>query len=185
MVWMRTPYITEQGISIAQPVAFDHRHHVTDDGIECRYCHQTVETSASAGIPSTGVCMNCHSQIWNTSPLLEPVRRSYFTDRPIEWRRVHSLPDYVYFNHSIHVNKGIGCVSCHGRVDHMAQVAKAEPLTMGWCLDCHRNPEPHLRPVAEVTSMDWRPPPDSPDFTTRLAHEYDIQHLVNCSTCHR
>jgi hypothetical protein len=185
MIYMRTPYITDVGVPISQPVMFDHRHHVVDDGIACRYCHYTVEKEASAGIPPTEMCMNCHNQIWNTSPILEPVRRSYFSGQPIEWRRVHDLPEFVYFNHSIHVNKGVGCVTCHGRVDQMAQVAKAQPLTMGWCLDCHRNPAPNLRPLDQITSMDWKPPEDAGAFGEKLAREYGVQRLTHCSTCHR
>lgn len=185
MMYMRTPYITMTGNPVSQPVAFDHRHHVRDDGIDCRYCHMTVETQAHAGIPSTETCLNCHSQIWTSSPLLEPVRRSYFENRPIEWKRVHFLPDHVYFDHSIHLAKGVGCVSCHGRVDLMAEVSKAQPLTMQWCLDCHRNPAPHLRPQSELTSMQWAPPANSDAFGRQLAQQYDVRPPVNCSTCHR
>ncbi len=185
MYWMRTPWITEQGVPIAQPVPFDHRHHVVDDGLDCRYCHTSVERSASAGLPAASVCMNCHSQIWNSSPLLEPVRASFFSGQPITWRRVHDLPDFVYFDHSIHVNKGVGCVSCHGRIDQMPQVAKHAPLTMGWCLECHRNPEPNLRPREEITSMDWQAPSSAPQLGAELAHRYGVQHFTNCSTCHR
>jgi hypothetical protein len=185
MVWMRTPYITNVGVPVSQPVLFDHRHHVVDDGIDCRYCHQTVETSALAGMPSTSVCMNCHNQIWNTSPLLEPVRASAVSGQPIRWRRVHDLPDFVYFNHSIHVNKGIGCVSCHGRVDQMPQTMKDQPLTMSWCLDCHRDPDPNVRPLDRITSMDWAPPGDARNFGAELAQQYGLQHFTNCSICHR
>lgn len=138
MLYMRTPYITMQNNPVAQPVMFDHRHHVRDDGIDCRYCHQTVETQAHAGMPSTQVCLGCHSQIWTSSPLLQPVHESARTDRPIAWRRVHALPDHVFFDHSVHISAGVWCGSCHGQVEQMAQVAKAQPLTMQWCLDCHR-----------------------------------------------
>jgi len=181
MVYMRTPYITKVGVPVGQPVMFDHRHHVVDDGIDCRYCHYTVEKERSAGMPPTSLCMNCHNQIWNSSPLLAPVRESYFTGKPIEWRRVHVLPDFVYFDHSIHVNKGVGCVSCHGRVDQMAQTEKAEPLTMIWCLDCHRNPAPNLRPQEAITAMDWQPHGNGAE----LARQNHVQSLTHCSACHR
>lgn len=138
LVFMRTPFNTGQHYPVDQPVPFDHRHHVQDDGIECRYCHNTVERSASAGVPATELCMGCHSQVWRDSPMLEPVRRSYYSGQPIPWNRVHALPGFVYFDHSIHVNHGIDCASCHGRVDQMANVEQASPLNMAWCLDCHR-----------------------------------------------
>ena len=167
-------------------IAFDHRHHVVDDGIDCRYCHTSVERAASAGIPSTALCMNCHAQIWNKSPKLELVRASYFTGQPIPWVRVHRLPDFVYFNHSIHVSKGIGCETCHGRVDEMPAVEQHAPLTMGWCLECHRNPAPNLRPREEVFNMDWKPSPGTPTGDQLLA-AYNIHPatLSDCSVCHR
>jgi hypothetical protein len=173
---------------IVQPVFFDHRHHVVDDLIDCRYCHFNVERGASAGVPSTEMCLNCHSQIWNRSPKLEPVRRSYFTGRPIEWNRVHQLPDYAYFNHSIHVNKGIGCVTCHGRIDQMAAVTKVNSLQMSWCLECHRNPAPNLRPRDQITSMTWQPPADPAAATAlgaKLMKSYEVNSRVSCTTCHR
>lgn len=185
ITYLRTPFGTGQYFPPDQPVQFDHRHHVRDDGIDCRYCHQSVESSAYAGIPATEVCMNCHNQVWSDSPMLEPVRRSYFSQKPMPWNRVHQLPDFVYFNHSIHVNKGVGCVECHGRVDQMASVYQAMPLTMGWCLDCHRNPEPHLRPKDKVTQMDWEPEEDRATLGEKLAAEYEVRRLTNCTTCHR
>src|SRR4051812_19524135 len=145
--WVRTPYVTGQFNPRDQPVQFDHRHHVRDDGIRCEYCHYTAARAPVAGVPPTALCMNCHSQVWNDSPLLAPVRRSYFTGEPLRWLRVHSLPDHVYFDHSAHVTRGVGCVSCHGRVDRMAQVYQVAPLTMEWCLDCHRDPDARLRPL--------------------------------------
>jgi hypothetical protein len=166
-------------------VQFDHRHHVSDDGIDCRYCHNSVEVSSTAGIPATSVCMNCHSQIWNQSALLGIVRSAYFEDRPIRWTRVHRLPDFAYFNHAIHVNKGIGCVSCHGRIDQMPQVTQYAPLTMGWCLDCHRDPDRYLRPREEITSMSWQPPGDPVALAERLRREYHLQPRTACTTCHR
>src|SRR6266849_3807850 len=135
---------------IEQPIPFSHKHHVGDDGIDCRYCHTSVEKSAFAGIPPTHTCMTCHSQIWTNSPLLQPVRDSFETGRPLVWTRVHDLPDFVYFNHSIHIKKGISCASCHGRVDEMPITWKEHTLSMSWCLDCHRNPERNIRPREEV-----------------------------------
>ncbi len=161
----RSPYVNNIADPPFQPFEFDHRHHVRDDGIDCRYCHTTVETQARAGIPPAELCLNCHSQIWTASPLLEQVRKSYFTGLPIPWKRVDVLPGYVYFDHAIHVQKGVGCVECHGRVDRMPEVYKTEPLTMLWCLSCHRDPAPHLRPRRFITSMSWRPPAD-PGFET-------------------
>ncbi len=186
MVYVRSPFFTGQHEPVVQPFEFDHRHHVGDDGIDCRYCHSTVDKSPSAGYPSTEVCTNCHGQVWNQSPMLEPVRQSYFTDRALVWRRVHDLPDHVYFNHSIHVNKGVGCVTCHGRVDQMAEIMREVPLTMGWCLDCHRNPEPNLRPRDQITSMTWKAPGDDALAVGRaIARNNGVHTRVSCTTCHR
>ena len=185
MVWARVPAGTGQLEEIVQPVLFDHRHHVLDDAIDCRYCHQTVERAASAGIPSTSVCMNCHSQVWNRSTKLEPVRQSYFTGQPIPWVRVHQVPDFVYFNHSIHVSKGIGCETSHGRVDQMPAIQQVAPLTMGWCLECHRNPTPHLRPQEAITAMGWVPDGDPVALGKELAKHYDVHTRTSCTTCHR
>jgi hypothetical protein len=188
MVYVRSPLATGQHDPVQQPVQFDHRHHVGDEGIDCRYCHSSVEKSASAGIPPTSVCLNCHAQVWNKSPLLEPVRQAFFDDRPIAWRRVHHLQGFVYFNHSIHVAKGVGCETCHGRVDQMAAVAKAETLSMGWCLDCHRDPGPRLRPRDQVTAMGWTPPESRAErdaLAQKLLHDHDVQTRTSCSTCHR
>src|SRR5512133_3719889 len=153
MLWARTPPANVQDEPIAQPLEFDHRHHVRDIGIDCRFCHQTEESAPYAGVAPTAMCMGCHAQIWNKSPLLDRVRRYYFTDTPIPWQRVYVLPDIVYFNHAIHVNKGVGCASCHGRVDEMPAVQKVTSLAMSWCLDCHRNPYPNLRPREEITNL--------------------------------
>ena len=155
MIWVRTPWVRAQNEAPNQPVEFDHRHHFRDDGIDCRYCHNTAHRAATAGMPSTDKCMGCHEQIWAQSPLLEMVRRSYFSGAPIRWNRVHQLPGFVYFNHSIHVNKGFGCSTCHGRVDQMAAVYQVANLSMGWCLDCHRHPERFIRPLDQITNMDW------------------------------
>src|SRR2546426_5223022 len=153
----RSPYLTRQNISREQPVQFSHKHHVGDDGIDCRYCHTTVEVAASAGIPPTKTCMNCHSQLFANSPYLEPVRESWRTGKPIKWTRVHDLPDFVYFDHSIHVNKGVGCSTCHGRVDLMPLTYQFASLNMEWCLECHRQPEKFIRPKKQVFTMEWPP----------------------------
>jgi len=188
MLYVRSPLGTNQDQAIEQPIEFDHRHHVRDIGIDCRYCHSTVESGPSAGIPPTGLCLNCHSQVWNKSPLLEKVRLAYFQDKPIVWERVHNLPDFVYFNHSIHVAKGVGCSTCHGRVDQMASIYQASPLTMSWCLDCHRNPGPNLRPQDQIISMTWEPPEDEAEREKQgqvLAEQYHVHTRTSCSTCHR
>ncbi len=185
MAWVRTPMATGRLRAPEQPVPFDHRHHVSDDGIDCRYCHTTVEHSPLASVPSTDICMNCHNQIWNDSPLLQTVRESYYDDRPIRWQRVNRIPDFVYFNHSIHVNKGVGCEECHGRVDRMARVYQAQPLTMRWCLDCHRDPAKHLRPLNQVTAMGWEPSVDREVLGKELMKRYHVDPGTNCTTCHR
>jgi Cytochrome c7 and related cytochrome c len=185
MLFARIPYGTGEQQQVGQPVQFDHRHHVTDDLIDCRYCHTSVERAASAGIPPTELCLNCHSQVWNKSPLLDLVRASWFANRPIEWVRVHRLPDFVYFNHAAHVNKGVGCVECHGRVDLMPAIEQFAPLTMGWCLDCHRDPYPRLRPLSEITNMTWKPDGDPVALGKALAKKYDVRPPTNCYTCHR
>jgi hypothetical protein len=181
----RSDYVTEVNVARDQPVQFSHKHHVSDAGIDCRYCHTTVETSAFAGIPPTETCMTCHSQIWADSPMLEPVRSSFRTDRSIEWNRVHDLPEFTFFNHSIHVHKGIGCSTCHGRVDQMPLTWRTASLQMEWCLECHREPERFVRPRDKVFSMDWMPPPDQPAQGERLVREYRIRKLTDCYTCHR
>jgi len=184
----RTPYVTGENVIHEQPVQFSHKHHVGDDGIDCRYCHTSVETSAVAGIPPTKTCMNCHSLLFADSPYLEPVRESYRTGKSIEWVKVHRLPDFVYFNHSIHVNKGVGCTTCHGQINEMPLVWQASPLLMQWCLDCHRNPEQNLRPRDQVFNMDWRAPANQLALGQQLAKQYQIRSvakLTSCSTCHR
>src|SRR5438552_4447523 len=181
----RSPYVTQAGIAREQPVPFSHQHHVGGMGVDCRYCHTTVETSATAGLPPTKTCMNCHSQIWSQSPTLEPVRASFRSGRSIEWTRVHDLPDFAYFNHSAHVNKGVGCTTCHGPVDRMPLMWQYASLQMEWCLDCHRNPEQYVRPRNAVFRVDYVPPPDQIELGKRLVAEYQIQKLTSCSTCHR
>jgi Cytochrome c7 and related cytochrome c/Class III cytochrome C family len=185
MIWVRTPWARGQWEVADQPVEFDHRHHNRDDGIDCRYCHNTVDRAATAGIPSTDKCMGCHDQIWNQSPMLEVVRRSYFSGAPIPWNRVHQVPGFVYFNHAIHVSKGFGCSTCHGRVDRMPAVYQVASLTMGWCLDCHRNPEQYIRPLGEITNMAWSAGDRQGALGHRLASELGVRSLTGCTTCHR
>jgi hypothetical protein len=181
----RSDYVTEVGVPRDQPVPFSHKHHVGDVGIDCRYCHTSAETSAFAGIPPTETCMSCHSQLFTDSPMLEPVRASFRNGTPIRWTRVHELPDYVYFNHSIHMNKGVGCSTCHGRVDQMPLLWRASRLQMEWCLECHRAPERFVRPRDQVFNMEWQPPADQLSLGQRLVKEYQIQKLTDCYTCHR
>jgi hypothetical protein len=185
MVIGRSSYATRQHEIVEQPIQFSHMHHVLDDGIDCRYCHTSVETSAFAGIPPTKTCMNCHSQLFTTAPILEPVRASFREDTPLRWVRVHDLPDFVYFNHSIHIKKGISCVNCHGRVDEMPLMQQENSLQMEWCINCHRNPENFVRPRSEVTTMGYRPPVPQSVLGPQLVKEYGINSLTSCSTCHR
>jgi hypothetical protein len=188
LVVARSPYITNQRVTRDQPVQFSHKHHVGDDGIDCRYCHTSVETSAYAGIPPTKTCMNCHSVLFNNVGYLEPVRESYRTDQSIHWVKVHRLADYVYFNHSIHIHKGIGCSSCHGAVNEMPLIFQASPLTMQWCLDCHRNPQVNLRPQEEIFNMNWKAPANQEEVGEKLAADNKLRstnELTSCSTCHR
>ncbi|MBI2149918.1 MAG: cytochrome c3 family protein [Acidobacteria bacterium] len=181
----RSSYVTEAGVARAQPVPFSHKHHVSGIGIDCRYCHTSVEESSFAGIPPTKTCMNCHSQIWADTPMLEPIRESIKTGKSIEWTRVHNLPGFVYFDHSIHVSKGVGCVTCHGRVDEMPLMWREHTLYMEWCLECHREPERFVRPREYVFSMDWQPPGEQIALGRRLVKEYRIQKWTSCSVCHR
>jgi hypothetical protein len=183
----RSSYVTQANVVRPQPVPFSHKHHVSGLGIDCRYCHTAVEQSAFAGIPSTSTCMNCHSQIWTNSPMLEPVRESYRTGRPLRWNRVHNLAEFVYFNHGIHVNKGVGCATCHGPVDQMPLVSQENSLLMEWCLDCHRNPEQYLRPREEVFNMAWTAPANQSELGMELVRKYNIrtEQLTDCSVCHR
>jgi len=183
--WERTPYVTGIGIPRPQPVKFDHRHHVRDDGIDCIYCHADVERSASAGMPATSVCMGCHSQIWTESQELAPVRQAFFQGAPLVWNRVTRLPQFVFFNHSVHVNGGVGCVSCHGRVDDMPQVYAVASFTMEFCVDCHRAPEDRLRPLSQITNMTWSSERLGPESRARLGRELDAQPQTDCTTCHR
>jgi cytochrome c7-like protein len=180
---VRSPYFTHQGIHREQVVPFSHQHHVAGLGIDCRYCHTTVETSSFAGIPPTSTCMNCHAQIWTGADMLEPVRASFKNNKPLVWSRVHRLPDYVHFNHSIHVAKGVGCATCHGRVDTMNLMYQASPLTMEWCLNCHRHPEQYLRPKEEVFNMNYAAK-DQETLGPELVKKYSVRSMTHCSTCH-
>ena len=187
--YVRMAAKTDVGFVQDQPVPFSHKHHVGDDGIDCRYCHTGVETSANAGLPPTYTCMTCHSQLWTGAAVLKPVRDSLANGTPIRWNRVAQVPDYVYFNHSIHISRGVGCVECHGRVDTMPLMARAHPFEMQFCIDCHRDPAPHLRPAALVTRME---PLDWSEARKRaygervmVAHRIDPAKLQNCEICHR
>jgi hypothetical protein len=181
----RSPYVTQVGVARQQPVPFSHKHHVAGMGIHCVYCHTTVEESSFAGIPPTETCMGCHSQIWADSPVLEPVRASFRTGQSIEWVRVHDLPGFVYFDHSIHVKKGFGCETCHGRVDQMPLMWRVQTLHMEWCLDCHRNPARNIRPRDQIFTMGWTPPEDQMTLGARLVNEYKARSLTDCNVCHR
>jgi len=181
----RSPYVTQAEVVREQPVPFSHKHHVADLGIDCRFCHSSVETSASAGFPSTKTCMSCHSQVWTDAEMLEMVRESWRTDTSIPWARVHDLPDFAYFDHSIHVAKGVGCTTCHGPVDQMPLMRQQNALNMEWCLACHREPQAFVRPRERVFDVDWRTPPNQAELGRRLVEDYHIQSRTNCSACHR
>ncbi len=184
----RSSYLTGRYVEKQQPVQFSHKHHVGDDGIDCRYCHTSVETAASAGIPPTQTCMNCHNQLYADQEYLEPIRASYRDNKPIAWERVHDLPGYAYFNHSIHVAKGVGCSTCHGQIDNMPAVYQENTLQMEWCLSCHRNPEEKIRPKSEIYNMQWEDSNLTAEERTKLKADYRIRSqllLTSCSTCHR
>ena len=185
-----TPETIDVGYRPVQPIPYSHKLHAGDLGIDCRYCHNTVESTAQASLPPTQTCMNCHNTIRRDSQLLTPLYDSYQSGKPIPWVRVHDLPDYVYFNHSAHVSRGVSCVSCHGRIDRMEVVYQAKPLSMGWCLECHRHPEPNLRPLDQITNLAWTPPAEAdPDrFGAELREKFGIrpsQYMTSCSVCHR
>jgi hypothetical protein len=212
LLFNRSPYVTNVDVARQQPVPFSHQHHVQGVGVDCRYCHTSVEFSATAGVPPTKTCMTCHSQVWKDAAILQPVRDSFREDKSVEWLRIHDLPDYVYFNHSVHVKKGVGCEECHGRVDKMPIMMRANTLNMEWCLECHRDPTPHLRPRDSITEMGWKarweadqrkdvvvdehgaehPKLDDLQISGALfemqkglAQKYDVKSLTNCSICHR
>lgn len=184
----QSPYFTGVNVAAQQPVPFSHKHHVTELGIDCRYCHSSVEKSAYAGIPPTHTCMTCHSQIWTSADMLEPVRASYRTNQSLAWARVNSVPDFVYFDHSIHVKKGVGCTTCHGPIGEMPLTWRAETLYMRWCLECHRAPEKFVRRREDVFKADYRPPSNQLELGRQLVFEYNIKpvkQMEDCYTCHR
>ena len=185
-VWW-SPYMTRQHIALDQPVPFSHEHHVSGLGIDCRYCHTSVEFSSSAGMPPTETCMSCHSQVWTEAPVLEPVRESWATGQPLRWNRVHDVPSFVFFNHGIHVQKGIGCSTCHGRVDRMPLVSQEHTLWMKWCLECHKNPAAQIRPKEDVFDMADQAPPNQAELGRELVKRYNVhtEQLTDCSMCHR
>lgn len=188
LVYTRSSYGTGAGQVRVQPVPFSHQHHVSDLGIDCRYCHTSVEGSSYAGMPSTEICMHCHSQMWVGSDMLEPVRASYQANQSLRWKRVYNVPGFVYFDHSIHIHKGVGCTTCHGRIDNMPLTYQQPSLLMEWCLDCHRNPAPHLRPQSDIFDVTWTAPADQSVRGRELARAYvlrDTRHLTSCTVCHR
>jgi len=185
----KSTYVTEVDLPKTQNPPFSHKHHASL-GIDCRYCHTSAEESSFAGIPPTRTCMNCHSMIWNEAPMLEPVRKSWETGEPLKWTRVHDLPEFAYFNHSIHVNKGIGCATCHGRVDKMPLMSRKNTLYMGWCLDCHRDPSQFIRPRELMTKMDYAPAPaEQASLGAELIQKYHVNtnnyRMLDCNNCHR
>lgn len=182
---IRSSYFTGVDITVQQPVPFSHLHHVDQLGIDCQYCHTSVENAAYAGVPPTETCMTCHSQVWTEAEILAPVRASWDTGQPIAWNKVHDLSDFVYFNHSIHINNGIGCETCHGRVDRMHLPYKNETMFMSWCLDCHRNPAQFVRPLDEIYTMGWTPPADFDAHALVEAYNIEVGRLDDCSICHR
>ena len=183
----RSPYWTNVGVTLDQPVPFSHKHHAGELGIDCRFCHASVASSSYAGMPDTQTCMTCHSQIWKDAPMLQPVRSSYTANQPLRWNRVNEVPEFVYFNHSIHINKGVGCSSCHGRIDEMPITWKAKDFEMQWCLSCHRHPAENIRPLAQVFKMDWTQADTTPAQGAALMKARGIKtdHLTDCSACHR
>lgn len=184
-IYLSQPEVRETGYAPVQPVEYSHKLHAGNLGMDCRYCHSTVERSGYAAIPATEICMNCHHRVKQDSPLLQPIRESYAAGRPVPWVKVHRLPDFVYFNHQAHVTAGVSCVSCHGRVDQMIVVKQVEPLSMAWCLECHRNPAPKLRPVSEVTNLAWQPERDPVEIGRAIVEAGGIAPPLSCSGCHR
>lgn len=185
-IWyLASPANLQVGYAPHQPIEYSHKLHADELGIDCRYCHANVENSQEAMIPPTQTCMGCHALVKPDSPKLEALRASWKSGKPVEWVRIHKLPDHVFFDHSAHVAVGVGCVNCHGRIDQMEVVMQVEPLSMGWCLDCHRNPSPHLRPADEVTNMDWIPPRDHAAFAARVIEEKNLKPPEDCTACHR
>ncbi|MBM3770337.1 MAG: cytochrome c3 family protein [Acidimicrobiia bacterium] len=187
LLWVlqRSGWYTDQRVAREQPIQFSHERHVGGNGIDCRYCHTSVEESSSAGIPPVKTCMNCHSEVFAQSQYLKPVRDAFESNRAIKWNRVHDLPDFVHFDHSIHVSKGVGCTTCHGQVDRMPLMWQEQSLQMEWCLNCHRNPDRYVRPRSAVFSVNYQAPPDQLELGARLVADYEIQKLTSCSTCHQ
>jgi hypothetical protein len=188
LVWVapNTNYASGIGFTPTQPVPFSHQHHVSGLGLDCRYCHTEVETSADAGMPATHTCMTCHSQIWTNAAILAPVRQSLAQNKPLQWNRVYTLPDYVYFDHSIHVAKGVGCTECHGPIGDMPLTYQATSLHMGWCLGCHNDPAPHLRPANAVFDPHWQRTASTPSPAALMAqYHIHVSSLTDCSVCHR
>lgn len=182
---LRSSYATQVEVAREQPIPFSHKHHVAGLGLDCRFCHTSAEESAFAGLPPSKTCMGCHSVIWNEAPMLEPLRQSYRDDTPIQWNRVHDLPDFVYFDHSIHVAKGVGCATCHGQVDEMPLMWRENTLNMNWCTQCHRDPEAYIRPLDEVFNLHWDPDSLSAQERSELAEANAVESQMNCTICHR
>ncbi len=180
-----SPKYTDAGFRPVQPIPYNHKIHAGDNGMDCRYCHTSVEYTAQAAIPPLQTCMNCHTMIRTESDTIKAMTAMYVSGEPVKWVRVHNIPDYAYFNHSIHIAKGIGCSSCHGRIDQMEKVEQVKPLSMGWCLDCHRNPDQYIRPLDQITNMAWEPGPDQAEYARRMKVERDINPPTDCATCHR
>ncbi len=181
-----TPKYTDVGYQPIQPVAFPHSTHVDQLGMDCRYCHSTVEKSWFSNIPASSTCMNCHNQVLKDDPRLAMIRDSAQTGKPVPWVHIHRLPDFAYFNHSVHVNRGVSCVHCHGNINRMDEVQQAKPLNMTFCLECHRNPEPNLRPLDKITDLNWDPHKNLPkEWFQRTMQEWKIEKPENCSACHR
>ena len=188
ITYYATPKYSRVGYAPVQPVPYSHKLHVGQLGLDCRYCHSNVDDSSHATVPTAQTCMNCHSQVKKDSPLLAPVRQSYESGLPVEWVRIHQAPDYVYFYHAVHVNRGVSCVSCHGNVDEMDVVEHAQPLSMSFCLDCHRNPEAHIRPVDQVTNLKWEAPGGESgqlEQGRKFVHDWNVMPPQSCSGCHR
>ena len=183
--YVNSAYVTGEDWTVNQPVPFSHQHHAGQLGIDCRYCHDTVEVSSEAGLPPTHTCMTCHSQLYTGAPVLEPVRQSLATGQPIRWNRVARVPDYVFFNHAIHIDRGVPCVTCHGRIDQMPLTRRAVAFQMQWCLDCHRDPAPHLRPPEAVHALDWTPRDPKQPVDLVAAYKIATERLTDCTTCHR
>lgn len=187
VTYYMTPKYTRVGYAPVQPVPFSHALHAGQLGMDCRYCHSNVETAPHANIPTSQTCMNCHNQVKTESPLLAPVRNSYQTGEPVPWVKIHQTPDYVYFNHSVHINRGVSCVECHGKINEMEVVAHAKPLSMGFCIECHREPEKHLRPLDQVTNLDWQAPSAEAqlEMGKKFVHDWNVKPPQSCSGCHR